>query len=376
MAVVSKLKNGIINPFTFATNGPGVAKIYIELTYDEKWKYLLGYKGFKQEGELLGKLLISGINKLMGNLGVNYSISNPPDQAPIRFQMPVTPPTLQTDTGSGSDTNTVAQIGEVVLPKYAKAKQFRFESFFPYDSSAAYLNTTVRESNLRGLATTAANLVSNVAEITKAVASPQMYIDIFNELNKTKTPFKISMNFYQGGNLPWTQVTVNTFQYEPENNGDYKYQLSLMEWVDIAPTKLNTDGTPAFKSTVSLKDVIISFKNSANTTLGYASTISQWWNICKSAYSIVSKNLIFWVAKYNGIKNLSYIRKGDFTWKFKNEFSSYATRYSIQDNLIGKSKITSSDTAYVSESLKALSYTTASQQMAEYLKELGYNSSK
>lgn len=370
MAVISSLKKGLINPFTFATRGPSPAKVYIEIDYKEEWKYLLGYKGFKQEGELLGKLITTGLSKL------GFKVSNPPNQAPIRFQLPVSPPTIQVDTGNDKDSNNVVQIGEVVLPKYSKAKQFRFESFFPYDASAPYINTSVKQSGLWGLASTAVDIASSVAEIHKAVASPQIYNDLFDRLNNQSTPFKISMNFYQGGNIGWTNVTINTFQYEPENNGDYKYQLSLIEWKDIAPTKLNADGTPAFKSTVTLADIIMSVKSSANTTLGYANTISHWWNICKGAYSIVSKNLIFWVAKYNGVKDLFYIRKGDFTWKFKNEFQSYAGRYTPLPNILNKPSITPSDTSKLNEDLKKLSFTKASKQMEEYLKGLGYDTNK
>lgn len=365
MAVVSKLKKGIINPFTLVSRGPSPAKIYIEIEYDDKWKYLLGYKGFKQQGSLLGGLITAYFN-----FGTGLKLKPPQNQAPIRFQLPVTPPTIQIDTGNGSESNNVAQIGEVVMPKYARAKQFRFETFFPYDSSASYINTTVRQSNLFGLASTVVNLASDLTEITKAVTSPEIYIDIFNKLNAENTHFKISMNFYQGGNIYWTPVTVNTFQYEPENNGDYRYQLSLVEWTDISPTKLNADGTPAFKSTTSLKDIITSMKSNANQFIGYASSITKWWNICKGAYSIVSKNLIFWVAKYNGIKNLTYIRQGDFTWKFKDYFQSYATRYAPLPNIVGKTSISTKDIGEISKSLKQLSFTKSSQQMAKYLEEL------
>lgn len=365
MAVVSKLKKGIVNPFTFVSKGPSPAKIYIEMDYDDKWKYLLGYKGFKQQGSLLGGLITAAFSSL-----TSIQLKPPQNQSPIRFQLPVCPPTIQVDTGNGNESNNVVQLGEVVMPKYAKAKQFRFESFFPYDASASYINTTVRQSNIFGVASTLVNLASDLTEITKAVTSPEIYIDIFNKLNAENTPFKISMNFYQGGNIYWTAVTVNTFQYEPENNGDYKYQLSLIEWKDIRPTKLNSDGTPAFKSTITLKDIITSATSTANQTIGYASSITKWWNICKGAYSIVSKNLIFWVAKYNGIKNLTYIRKGDFTWKFKNYFQSYATRYAPTPNILGKSSISSKDTAEISKSLKELSFTKSSQQMAQYLEDL------
>lgn len=367
MAVISSLKKGFINPYTFTTSGPGPAKVYIEIDYKEEWKYLLGYKGFKQEGELLGSLITSGLAKL----GLN--VSGPDNQAPIRFQLPVTPPTIQIDRGNDNDSSNVVQVGEVVLPKYSKAQQFRFDSFFPYDASAPYINTAVKQSGLAGLASSAVDISSSIAELHKAVASPQIYIDIFNKLSKNNIPFKISMNFYQGGNIGWTYVTVNTFQLEPENNGDYKYQLSLIEWTNIAPTKLNPDGTPAFKSTVTLGDIKTSVKSPFNMSLGYANTISHWWNLCKGAYSIVSKNLIFWVAKYNGLKDLFYIRKGDFTWKFKNEFQSYANRYSLLPNIIDKSSISTSDTSRLNEELKKLSFTKASKQMEEYLKSLGYD---
>lgn len=371
MAVVSSLKKGIINPLTFLRRGPGPAKIYIEIEYDDKWKYLLGYKGFKQQGSLLGGLITAAFSIYTG-----FKINPPQNQVPIRFQIPVMPPTIQIDTGSGNESTNVAQIGEVVMPKYMKAKQFRFESFFPYDDTAPYINTTVRQSGLKGLASTAVGLIRDLTEITKATANPEVYINIFEELSKSQIPLKISMNFYQGGNIYWTPVTVNTFQYEPENNGDYKYSLSLVEWKDISPTKLNNDGTPAFKSTNTLKDIICSAKSKVGQTIGYASEITKWWNICKGAYSIVSKNLIFWVAKYNGIKNLTYINKGDFTWKFKSSFQSYATRYSIQPNMLGKPSISSSDTPQISESLKKLSFTKASKQMEDYLKDLGYDTNR
>lgn len=332
-----KSKKLPIGVFAGLKKGPGPARIFITLQYSEKLKFLKGKKGFKFLPE--------------------------DEPRTIKFEIPVTPPTIEIDFGNEKDTEKVARVGEVVLPKYKKAVQFRWESFFPYDNSAPYLNTTVRNlswRSLKQLGEQATGLASSVLNgITQKESTPSDYINIFNILSKLEQPFTISMTFYDGGHIGATPVTLDSFKANPENNGDYTYSISLVEWTNIKPKLLNPDGSKVPETSDKVEDSI-KFKA--------IKSISDFWKFAKQCYPIVSKKLIWAFATYNGVRNLIF----DATlkaWKIKGTLQDLGGRFGILSNIIGVAKITSKDTQPISQALKKLSYTKASQQMADFIKQ-------
>ena len=102
MAIIDSLKSKKlpIGVFAGVKKGPSPARIFITLNYAEEFDYLRSYKGFTVKSFNVG-------TKPVGT---------------IAFEIPVMPPTIDIDTGNQKDTETVARIGEVVLPKYKKAR--------------------------------------------------------------------------------------------------------------------------------------------------------------------------------------------------------------------------------------------------------------
>ena len=346
MAILDSLKSKKLPIGVFAglKKAPGPARIFITLNYSDKLSFCSGYRGFTVK---------------------SFNQNNKPTGT-IAFEIPVTPPTIQLDFGNSKDSENVARIGEVVLPKYEKATQIRWSSFFPYDTSAPYLNTTTRNlswSSLSNLANRAKSLyqntVSDITGLTKTEPTPDIYIKLFKILSSSEEPFTVSMTFYDGGNMPAKKYTLDSFRANPENNGDYTYDLSLVEWTDISPKLINNKGVAVDKSNIKVKDKI-KFKNIKN--------IKDFWNFCKQCYPTVSKKLMWAFSTYNGVRNLVFdaILKG---WKIKGSLQDLGGRFGIVNNILGVSKITSKDTAAVSNSLKKLSFTKASKQMADLLKQ-------
>lgn len=339
-----KSKKLPIGVFAGIKRAPAPARIFIDLKYSEKWAFLLYVKGVKTTPK-------------------DADASN---CRLLTFEIPVTPPTIQIDFGNSKDTENVTRIGEVVLPKYKKAMQFRWESFFPYDLSAKYLNTTVRNlsfESLKKYKEQAQEMYSDVQDALKGIErvtpTPALYINIFNILSQTEEPFTISMKFYDGGNLDCFDVTLDSFNTEPENNGDYKYNISLVEWTDISPKLLDGDGNVVRRGEENVDD---------GTATAQITGLAKFWKFVKQCYGVASKALVFAFATYNGIRNLAFdgILKA---WKIKGALQGLAGRFGILSNMFGLPKITSKDTKFVSDSLKKLSFTKASKQMAEFLNQ-------
>ena len=80
------------------------------------------------------------------------------------------------------------------------------------------------------------------------------------------------------------------------------------------------------------------------------------------------KALVWAFATYNGVRGLVFdgILKA---WKIMGSLQDLSGRFGILNNMFGLSKITSKDTKAVSNSLKKLSFTKASKQMADLLKQ-------
>lgn len=329
-----KSKKLPIGVFAGAQKGPQPAKIYITMDYDEYFSKLVGIKGFTV------KTFNSG-DKVVGT---------------VAFEIPVTPPTVKLDFGSSNESSDVVQVGEVVLPKYQKAIQIRWESFFPYDTSAPYLSTNSRNLSWGSLS----RMGSEFKNIFVTQNNyPEVYINIFKHLAKTKQPISLSMTFYEGGNLPSIKMTLDTFQCDPESNGDYNYSISFVEWTDLTPKRLNSKGETEPSESKIVKD-----KQKSKII----QNISKFFDFCKKQYPIISNKLLWAFASYNGIRNFIFDSSLKI-WKIKGSLQDLGGRFGILNNILGKSKITSSDTQAISQSLKKLSYTKASQQLADLLKQ-------
>lgn len=342
MAIIDSFKSKKlpIGVFAGVKRAPSPARIFITLSYNTKFEFLRGMTGFK--------------------------FSPADDTKVIIFEIPVMPPTVQIDFGNSKDTENIARVGEVVLPKYKKATQFRWESFFPYDVSANYLSTSTRNLSWNSLSEykdRVKNMYSSARDafrgVEPATALPETYIKIFKILSATEEPFTIAMTFYDGGDIPATKVTLDSFNAEPENNGDYKYNVALIEWTDISPKLLDNQGQVVSEGESKVPDSI-KFKQISN--------IKDFWKWAKQCYPIVSKSLIWAFSTYNGIRNLIF----DATlkaWKIKGSLQDLGGRFGILSNMFGLSKITSKDTVTITNSLKKLSFTKASKQMAELIKQ-------
>ena len=332
-----KSKKLPLGVFAGIKKAPSPARIFITLTYTKDFEFLRGLQGFK--------------------------FSPKSDSKTIVFEIPVMPPTVKIDFGNSKDTENVTRIGEVVLPKYQKAKQFRWESFFPYDSRAPYLSASVRNLSWGSLSDYK-DKIKNFAQdawnsIKNTTAKPEVYIKLFETLAQTEEPFTISMTFYDGGNIPATKVTLDTFGAEPENNGDYKYEISLIKWTKIGPKLLNSKGEVVEEGSAKVPD---------STKSKIIQKLKDFWKFTKKCYGKVSKPLIWAFATYNGVRGLVFdgVLKA---WKIKGSLQDLSGRFGILNNMFGLSKITSKDTKVVSNSLKKLSFTKASKQMAEFLNQ-------
>lgn len=334
-----KSKKLPLGVFAGVRRAPSPARIFITLKYNENFEFLRGTRGFK------------------------FTPEN--ETSTIVFEIPVMPPTIKVDFGNTKDNENVTRIGEVVLPKYQKAKQFRWESFFPYDTRANYLSTTVRNLSWGSLSDYKDKAVNFYQDAVNSIngsyaePTPEKYIKLFELLTQTEEPFIISMTFYEGGNIPATKVTLDTFGAEPENNGDYKYEISLVKWTKIGPKLLNNKGEVIEEESSKVQD---------STKSKIIQKLSDFWKFTKKCYGVVSKPLIWAFATYNGVRGLVFdaILKA---WKIKGILQDLGGRFGILNNIFGLSKITSKDTKYVSDSLKKLSFTKASKQMAEFLNQ-------
>lgn len=318
--------------------GPSPARIFITLKYIPELNWLGKISGFR----------------------FTPTLSNNTETTRIDFEIPVMPATFKLDFGNSKDTKNVVQVGEVVLPKYGKSWQFRWDSFFPYDPDANYVNPTLRGMSWQSLQSYGRQMgrtYQDLKNLTSTKPTPAVYINLFNLLSDSKIPFEIAISFYDGGHIDSIPVTVDTFSAEPENNGDYKYSISLVEWKDVSPKTVDSQGNITN---------LIDNQGIDGTLRRNITGLEQFFLMCKECYSVVSKYLIFAVATYNGLANLVFDGSLMY-WKFKSSFKSLATNFRIFDNIFGLPKITSKDTSYVNQSLKALSFTKASKQMADFL---------
>ena len=330
-----KSKKLPIGVFAGITKAPSPARIFITLTYDQEFEFLRGVRGFKFNPEA--------------------------DTKTIVFEIPVMPPTIKLDFGNSKDNENVTRVGEVVLPKYQKATQFRWESFFPYDTQAKYLSTSVRNLSWSSLS----EYKDTVKDMFKDIwnrgvnPTPAVYINIFNTLCRTEKPFTISMTFYDGGHIGAMKVTLDTFGAEPENNGDYKYEISLVKWTKIGPKLLNNKGEVVDSGSSKVPD---------GSKLKQISKLKAFFQFTKDCFGVVSKSLVWAFATYNGIRGLVFdgVLK---LWKIKGALQDLGGRFGILNNMFGLSKISSKDTKYISSSLKKLSFTKASKQMAQFLNQ-------
>lgn len=355
MALFNKMTMGI-------KNGPKPARISIEIPYDEeKWGFLRGLHGFRAVPDspsvwvkILSTLVMGSWKPFAENIESDIQF--------IHFEIPVTPPTVSIDFGNSKDTENVTRLGEVVLPKYKKATQYRWESFFPYDMSAPYLKT---KTGIMGTFSQISNAVTQIGDNfsqllgnESRVPTPEVYNRIFKILSNMEIPFSIAMSFYEGGDIESTWVTLDSFQSEPESNGDYKYSISLVEWVDITPAEVDKTGKPVTAPKLPLP------KTNINKFGQFLNKWTQFSNLLTSVIKL-----------YAGLKTLFSFNAPLFMMNLRDTTTCATKKIGVPANMFGKSKITVNDAKFVSESLKKLSFTKSSQHLYDLINNYKMNRS-
>ena len=295
----------------------------------------------------------------------------------VMFQLPVTPETVKIDMGSETETNQVVQTGEVALPRYKKAVQIRFESVFPFDPTAPYV--TKQDTMLDKfkaftkegiLGTQQSGSLQALRDKTNP-AMPTDYFKVFEHLAKTKTPFAFTMTFYDGGHLETKQFTIGAFDAEPENNGDYKYNIAIAEWTNMRPRLLND---PAPKESYAIqyhdqyvyqhKDSELWWKQLDTSQIQNAclAKVGDFYNLIYKSYGCVSKSMLDAVLAYNGIKSAVFYT-GSAGLKLKGTFVNFAGKVGIGSN-IAKASGSSVDTSSISTLIKQIDTAKMKSQMA------------
>ena len=281
----------------------------------------------------------------------------------LTFKLPVTPETIKISMGSEVDTNPVVQTGEVVLPKYKKSIQLRFDSFFPYDTNAPYVTTKSIKDIFK--ANTKSSLRRELKQTwrdyldTAEPALPKDYIDLFKVVDKKRIPITIAVTFYEGGDIEPITMTVDTFDAEPESNGDYKYSMSLIEWTDIRP-KLAGQVDSERTGAQILSDRLVSPLQMARDD------VKDWWSFCKYWYGTASWKIIQALTTYNKVKNTA-VNISLQAVKVKGNLINFPGKFGITSNLLGVTKITPSDTKAVSASIKSIDTSRSSKSTADLI---------
>ena len=348
MALFNKMTMGIMK-------GPKPAKIIIEIPYDEqKFGFLKGMRGFKQIPNT-PSVWIKTLTAIITGSWKPFSENVTSDTVYLHFEIPVTPPTVSIDFGNEKDTESVTRTGEVVLPKYRKATQFRWESFFPYDMTAPYLKTSTGiAGTLSQIGNTVSQLTDNFNQLVRnqqsSIPTPEVYIRLFSLLSTLEEPFSVAMSFYSGGDIESTWVTLDSFNAEPESNGDYKYTISLVEWKDITPSLVDKTGKPQTSSKPPLPVTNIN---------KFGQFLNKWTQI---------SNLLTSVFKmYAGLKTLFSFNFQIFMMNLRDTLTCPTKKIGVPANIFGKSKITSQDTKLVNDTLKKLSFSKASNHIYDII---------
>lgn len=300
------------------------------------------------------------------------------DKRRVMFQLPVTPETVKIDMGNEVETNTIVQTGEVVLPRYKKAVQVRFESLFPFDATAPYVSKQdtmldkFKAFTKNGILGTQKSGNLQALRDKTEPAMPTDYFKVFEYLAKKKLPLAFTMTFYDGGHIETKQFTISAFDAEPENNGDYKYNIALAEWTDIKPRLLN-DPTPTVDDSIKCHDSFVETAkdselwwkeiDTSNIQNVCLSKLADLYNIVYKSYGTVSKGILDAVLTYNGIKSGIFYTSTGFL-KLKGTFSNFAGKVGIGSNMAGTSKISSVDTSSISTLIKQIDTAKFKSQLA------------
>ena len=172
-------------------------------------------------------------------------------------------------------------------------------------------------------------------------------------------PFSIAMTFYEGGDIESTWVTLDSFDAEPENNGDYTYKLSLVEWTDISPSQVDNTGKP----------IKVTKSPLPKTNLNKFGQFLHKWRQFSSLLDSV-------IHLYAGLRSLFAFNFPIFMMNLRDTITCPTKKIGVTaTNMFGKSKITTKDTKFISESLKKLSFTKSSQHLYEIINNYKRNRS-
>lgn len=261
------------------------------------------------------------------------------------FYLPVTPEKVKYDFGSDTDKNEVIQTGEVVLPKYKNAVGIRFESFFPYDTKAPYVNP--RTYNLIDKYQAYKKRITDVADSIRSLKDegisallnnqtthPNSYRLLFEQLNNKKYPITVILDF-TGVSISY-KVTISTFEWEHENNGDVSYSISLSQWTDISPRRVG-DPKSLEKPFTDIESVI-----SQDSTVKSSGNI---FNDIKKWYGTITQASISAFCLLNNIKSLAIDLKNE-VFIIKHNINRFLGGLPVGSNILGSKKgFTSADTS-------------------------------
>lgn len=128
----------------------------------------------------------------------------------LRFQLPVNPPSIDTESGSQNTTVSIAGLGEITVLQDPAAKVFEFSSFFPatYGPYCEYFK----------------------------IPTPWEFVT-FIEFHKHWTPFRFIIT-----NTPINMlVSIEDFKYTEKAGdiGSLNYSIKLKEYRVVTPREIN-----------------------------------------------------------------------------------------------------------------------------------------
>lgn len=151
------------------------------------------------------------------------------------IRLPMNPQELRVSYAGDNTTYNVCSLGEVIIPRSPKLATVDIESFFPRN---AYIDGTV----------------------SNAWYKPEFYVEFFTQLQKQKAVFTFIINRYDVNDHMFdTSFTAVLQDFEITDkggeSGDVYYKISLSEYRDTQPKKVEKIGVDTSSDTTYLAEV-------------------------------------------------------------------------------------------------------------------------
>lgn len=153
------------------------------------------------------------------NVATKYGVYFRKDGITIR--LPVNPEELPIEYPTENNRYNVLDLGEIVVPRTPKLRQVSFEGVLPGDPDDPLIQTV------------------------GGFKPPEFYINFFKECQDKKEPLRFIANRYHenGGAIFDTNIQVIIEDFDAKEKGgetgDFYYTISLSEYRDFAPQKVN-----------------------------------------------------------------------------------------------------------------------------------------